>query len=98
LTIEHFGARGHKIATLAIDGVAHELIGVGLMAMHEGNRALARRAYRASIRYSPLTLKTYFRLAWAMLPAKAARALSSTFPPGLRRSLSGPPVLEERAQ
>ncbi len=98
LTLEHFGARGRKIAALSIGGVAHELIGVGLMAMHEGNRALARRCYRASIRYSPLTLKTYFRLGWAMLPAQAARALSSMFPPGLRRSLSGPPMLEERPQ
>ncbi|HEV2170316.1 MAG TPA: glycosyltransferase family A protein, partial [Candidatus Binatus sp.] len=62
LTKEHFGARGRKIAALAIDSVAREMIGLGLMAMHQGDRALARRCYRASIRYNPLTLKTYFRL------------------------------------
>ena len=49
LTREHFGARGRKIAALAIDSVARELIGVGLMAMHQGDRRLARRCYRASI-------------------------------------------------
>lgn len=95
---EHFGARGRKIAALSIDAVARELIGLGLMAMHQGEPTLARRCYRASIRYSPLTLKTYFRLGWAMLPATAARVLSPMFPPALRRSLSGPPVLEELPQ
>ena len=98
LTREHFGARGRKIAALAIDSVARELVGVGLMAMHQGDRTLARRCYRASIRYSPLMLKTYCRLGWAMLPAKVARTLSPMLPPGLRRSLSGPPVMEERPQ
>ena len=98
LVREHFGARGRKIAKSGVDGAANELVGVGLMAMHEGDRRLAARCYRASIRYSPLMLKTYFRLGWAMLPAKVARMLSPMFPPGLRRSLSGPPVLEERPQ
>jgi glycosyltransferase involved in cell wall biosynthesis len=98
LTREHFGARGRKIAALSIDSVARELVGVGLMAMHQGDRTLAQRSYRASIRYSPLMLKTWLRLGWAMLPATAARTLSPMFPPGLRRSLSGPPVMEERPQ
>lgn len=98
LTLEHFGARGRKIAAWAIDSAARELVGVALMAMHQGDRTLARRCYRASIRYSPLTLKTYFRLGWAMLPGKAARMLSAMFPLSMRRSLSGPPVLEERMQ
>jgi hypothetical protein len=43
-------------------------------------------------------LKTYFRLGWAMLPAKVAGMLSPMLPQGLRRSLSGPPVFEERPQ
>ena len=98
LTLEHFGARGRKLAALAIDSVARELIGVGLMAMYEGDRTLARRCYRASIRYNPRMLKTYFRLGWAMLPAKVAEMLSPMLPHGLRRSLSGPPVFEERPQ
>jgi glycosyltransferase involved in cell wall biosynthesis len=98
LMLEHFGARGRKHATWAIDNVARELIGVGLMAMHQDNRAFARRCYLAAIRRRPLILKTYCRLAWAMLPGKAAQMLAPMFPPGLRRSLSGPPVLEERPQ
>jgi glycosyltransferase involved in cell wall biosynthesis len=98
LTRDHFGARGDKIAEWAIDRAANELVGAGLMAMHQDDRALARRCYRASIRYSPLTSKTYFRLVWAMLPARAARMLSPMVPPGLRRSLSGPPAMAERPQ
>jgi glycosyltransferase involved in cell wall biosynthesis len=98
LVREHFGARGRTLAESAVNTIAHELVGVGLMAMHDGNRWFARRCYRASIRYSPLMLKTYCRLGWALLPAKVARMLSPMFPPGLRRSLTGPPVLEERPQ
>ncbi len=98
LTLEHFGDRGRKIAALSIDNVARELVGLGLMTMHQGDRTLARRCYRASIRHSPLTLKTYFRLGWAMLPATVAQKLSPIFPPGLRRSLSGPPLVEELTQ
>ncbi len=98
LVREHFGARGRKIAKSAVDEAASELVGVGLMAMHDGNRGFARRCYRASIRYRPLMLKTYCRLGWAMLPGKVAQRLSPMLSPGLRRSLSGPPVLEERPQ
>ncbi len=95
---ERFGTRGRGLADAAARAVAHDLATLGLMAMHEGDREYARRCYRASISYSPVMVKTYLRLGWAMLPAQAARALSSMFPPGLRRSLSGPPMLEERPQ
>jgi len=98
LAREHFGDRGRKIAAWAMDNVTRDLVGVGLMAMHQDDRALARRCYRAAISENPLILKTYFRLAWAMLPVQAARMLSPMFPPGLRRSLSGPPTMEERPQ
>jgi glycosyltransferase involved in cell wall biosynthesis len=91
LAREHFGARGRKIAEWAIDRNANELASVGLMAMHEGNPGFARRCYRASIRYRPLRLKTYFRLGWAMLPAEVSRWLSPMLAPRLRRSLAGPP-------
>jgi glycosyltransferase involved in cell wall biosynthesis len=100
LVREHFGARGRKIAEWAIDKLANELVAVGMVAMHEGDRTLARRCYRASLRYRPLTLKTYFRLGWAMLPAKVAQRLSPMLSPRLRRSLSGPPFhgLPQRPQ
>ncbi|MGD0671127.1 MAG: glycosyltransferase family A protein [Candidatus Binatus sp.] len=100
LVREHFGARGRKLAEWAIDKLANELIAVGMTAMHEGDRTLARRCYRASLRYRPLMLKTYFRLGWAMLPAKVAGMLSPMLPPRLRRSLSGPPFhgLPDRPQ
>jgi glycosyltransferase involved in cell wall biosynthesis len=97
---EHFGARGRKIADWAIERNANELASVGLMAMHEANPAFARRCYRASIRYRPLRLKTYFRLGWAMLPAEVSRWLSPMLAPRLRRSLAGPPFtgFEDGAQ
>lgn len=91
LAREHFGARGRKIAAWAIDRNANELASVGLMAMHEGNPRFARRCYRASLRYRPLRLKTYFRLGWAMLPAEVSRWLSPMLALRLRRSLAGPP-------
>jgi hypothetical protein len=96
----HFGARGRKIAEWAIDRLANELVAVGMVAMHEGDRTLARRCYLSSLRYRPLTLKTYFRLGWAMLPAKVAQRLSPMLSPRLRRSLSGPPFhgLPQRPQ
>ena len=100
LTLEHFGARGRKIAEWAIDKMTNELIGVGLMAMHDGNRGFAQRCYRASMRYRPLMFKTYLRLGWAMLPAKLLERISPMLSPGLRRSLSGPPFhgLPDRTQ
>ena len=65
---------------------------------HACDREFARRCYRASIRHRPLLLKTYFRLGWAMLPTGVSQRLSPMLSPGLRRSLSGPPFLEERTQ
>jgi len=95
---ERFGARGRELANAAAEVAAGGLVTLGLIAMHQGDRTLARRCYRASIRHSPLMLKSYFRLGWAMLPAKLAQKLSPIFPPGLRRSLSGPPLVEELTQ
>jgi len=100
LAREHFGARARKFETWAADSIASDLVGVGLMAMYNGNRGFARRCYRASIRYRPLMLKTYVRFAWAILPMKLSERISRMLAPGLRRSLSGPPVtaLQDRPQ
>ena len=100
LALKHFGARGRKIARWAIDRIANELVAVGLMAMHDGNTGLARRCYRASIRYRPLMFKTWLRLGWAMLPVKISQAISPMLALETRRSLSGPPfsIAQDRAQ
>ena len=98
LMLERFGARGRKLADYAIERTAREQVMLGMMAMDKGDREFARRCYRASIRHRPLWLKTYFRLGWAMLPTGVSRRLSPMLSPGLRRSLSGPPFLEERTQ
>jgi glycosyltransferase involved in cell wall biosynthesis len=95
---ERFGARGRELANAAAEVAGGWLVMLGMMAMHQGDRGYARRCYRASLRHRPLMLKTYFRLAWSMLPAKVARTLSAMLSPEMRRSLSGPPVLEEWPQ
>ena len=98
LVLERYGARGRKLADYAIERTAHEQVMLGMMAMDKGDREFARRCYRASIRRRPLWLKTHFRLGWAMLPIGVSRFLSPMLSPGLRRSLSGPPFVEGRAQ
>jgi glycosyltransferase involved in cell wall biosynthesis len=98
LMLERFGERGRKLADYAIDVTAREQVMMGMMAMDKGDREFARQCYRASIRHRPLLLKTYFRLGWAMLPTGVSQRLSPMLSPGLRRSLSGPPFLEERTQ
>jgi glycosyltransferase involved in cell wall biosynthesis len=100
LMLERFGARGRKLADVAIDTTARELEMLGMTMMHEGDPRRARQFYRASLRYRPLMLKTYFRLGWAMLPAKVGQRLSAMLAPRLRQSLAGPPVqqLADRQQ
>jgi glycosyltransferase involved in cell wall biosynthesis len=95
---EQFGARGRKLAEASIDKMGRELVSLGMLSMHEGYRKFARRCYLSAIRNRPAVLKTYFRLAWAVLPAGVARVLSPMFSPRLRRGLTGPPFLEERPQ
>ena len=93
---ERFGARGRILAAIAIDRAAAEQVSLGMMAMQAGDRGYARRCYLSAIRNRPAELKTYARLAWALLPASVTRVLSPMFSPRLRRGLSGPPLLEER--
>jgi glycosyltransferase involved in cell wall biosynthesis len=96
LVRQQFGARGDMLVEDSIDRKARELVTLGMMAMHEGNRGLARRCYRSAIRSRPATMKTYFRLLWAVLPQRLARVLSPMLSSRLRQSVSGPPVLEQR--
>ena len=100
LVQQHFGVRGRTLAEWAVDYVAKNLVAMGLKAMYEGNRELARRCYLSSIRKQPLVLKTYVRLAWAVLPARVTEMLFPILPPQLQRSLSGPPFhgLQERTE
>jgi len=91
LVRDHFGARGKPLVRFSLDRMSNELVSMGMMAMHRGDRTLARRCYLASIRYRPLWLKTYFRLGWAMLPGTISDRLRPLLAPGIRRSLSGPP-------
>jgi glycosyltransferase involved in cell wall biosynthesis len=96
--LERYGARARKLADFAIDSTAREQVMLGMAAMHRHDREFAQRCYRASIRNRPLWLKTYFRLGWALLPIRVSARLSSMLTARLRRSLSGPPFMEERPQ
>ena len=89
---DRFGARGRHHVRSAIAGVGRGLVSLGLMAIHEGDRALAIRYYRASLRYRPIDPKTYVRMAWAALPAEITGKFTGILTPRLRRSLSGPPT------
>jgi len=91
LVRDRYSARGKALVRFSIDRMSGELVGLGMMAMHRGDRALAHRCYRASIRYRPLWLKTYVRLGWAMLPGQLSKRIRPLLAPGIRRSLSGPP-------
>ena len=91
LVHERYGARGRALIKQSMRSQGLGLIGIGMMAIHRGDRAGARRCYRASLRYAPLELKTYLRLAWASLPAPIAKALVAMLTPRIRRSLNGPP-------
>lgn len=96
LVSERFGARGRKLVRYAIDRTALEQIMLGLTAMHLGDRRFARRCYLSSIRNRPLELRTYVRLAWAVLPPPLAKVLSARLSPHLRQSLCGPPYRGEQ--
>jgi glycosyltransferase involved in cell wall biosynthesis len=98
IVIERYGARGRKLADFAIDQMAREYVMIGMSAMHRGDGETARRFYTASLRYRPLRLKTWLRLGWAMLPGEVSQRLTPMLATRLRRSLSGPPFLEERPQ
>jgi hypothetical protein len=84
------------LADLAIDTIADEQVTMGLDAMREGDRILARRRYLDSIRKRPLNFKTYIRLSWAFLPSGVTGIISAILPSRLRRSLSGPRFAEEK--
>ena len=91
LVRERFGTRGRAIIRFSFDQAGGSLVNLGMVAMHEGNPAFARRCYLASLQYRPLMLKTYLRLAWATLPRGVSQRLAPMLAPGLRRSLAGPP-------
>lgn len=49
---------------------------IGLRALREGDRALARQAFARAIRIDPLRIKNYFRYLRTLLPTAVARALT----------------------
>jgi glycosyltransferase involved in cell wall biosynthesis len=67
------------------------LLSLALLALHEGDRPLARRAYISLLRAAPLRVRTYVRLGWAFMPRPVRLHLSRWLPANYQRALMGPP-------
>lgn len=87
---ERHGAAAKGLITELRRGAARTLRDLGLMAINLGDAAFARRCYLASLKLWPPQPKTAARMGAAMLPAAAARSLSSILPPRYARALFGP--------
>jgi glycosyltransferase involved in cell wall biosynthesis len=90
LVRERFGIGAAGLLAAIRRATVDLLVGVGLTAMLESDRRLARRCYQLALHYGPLNAKTYLRLAWTYLPPPVARVISAALPPKLQRSVSGP--------
>jgi glycosyltransferase involved in cell wall biosynthesis len=67
------------------------LLSLALLALYEGDRALARQAYLSLLSDAPLRLRTYLRFLWTFLPSKTSRYLLRPLPVRYRQALMGPP-------
>ncbi|MGD1026189.1 glycosyltransferase [Candidatus Binatus soli] len=73
---ERYGVSAHR-HVVARRRAPRSILGyIGLRALREGDRTLARRAFARAIRFDPLRIKNYLRLARTILPDAMARALS----------------------
>lgn len=59
---------------------ARDLTSLAMIAMHDGDAALARAAYSASLLRNPRQARTAARLAWAFFPAIARNAVRRALP------------------
>ncbi len=73
---ERYGVSAHH-HVLARRRAPRSILGyIGLRALREGDRALARRAFARAIRFDRLRIRNYLRLGRTLLPEAMARALS----------------------
>jgi len=76
LVRERYGVSGHH-HVLARRRAPRSILGyIGLRALREGDRSLARRAFARAIRFDPLRVRNYLRFTRTLLPDAMARALS----------------------
>jgi glycosyltransferase involved in cell wall biosynthesis len=89
----HYGLNG--ISTRAVHHLNSQkqplLLSLALLALYEGDRPLARRAYLSLLGLAPLRIRTYVRLAWTFMPRGISLRLSRLLPARYRRALMGPP-------
>lgn len=73
---ERYGVAAHH-HVVARRRAPRSILGyIGLRALKEGDRPLARRAFARAIRVDPLRIRNYLRFARTLLPGAMARALS----------------------
>jgi glycosyltransferase involved in cell wall biosynthesis len=76
LVRDHFGAAGEGLVREVTAGVVSALGYKGLVALREGNRREARRAFLRALRYKPFHLRSILRLLKTYLPYDIAMALT----------------------
>jgi glycosyltransferase involved in cell wall biosynthesis len=91
LVMKRYGKKGIPVARRLTAQKQRLLLPIAMLAMHDGDRWLARRAYLSLVRYDPLHPETYARLLWTFLPARMNRPLSWLLPEKYQRALMGPP-------
>jgi glycosyltransferase involved in cell wall biosynthesis len=91
LVQERYGKDQPLAARALYEQKVRLLLPLALLAMHEGDRLLARQAYLSLVRHAPSQIRTYAQLAWTFLPNPVARAFSRLLSSKHRRALMGPP-------
>jgi glycosyltransferase involved in cell wall biosynthesis len=89
---EHYGQNDKTAMVRVLEGAKRRrLLPLALLAMHDGDRSIARRAYLSLLRQAPLQLRTHARLAWTFLPTRVSLLLSRLLSTKYQRALMGPP-------
>jgi glycosyltransferase involved in cell wall biosynthesis len=91
LAAKRYGQRASPLFRQAIAQKRWLLLPIAMLAMHDGDRRLARRAYLSLLGHDPLHPETYARLLWTFLPRRVGRRLSQLLPERYQRALMGPP-------
>ncbi len=91
LIVKRYGERAHPLVRRMNVDKEWSVLPMAMLAMHDGDRQLARHAYLSLLRRDPLHPQTYVRLLWTFLPLRLSRSLSRLLPEKYQRALMGPP-------
>jgi hypothetical protein len=91
LVRQRYGVDPSRLIAARIRATRSILGYAGLMALQEGERRLARRAFAAALKLDPWRTRNIFRMIRTFLPVRLARALSGRTGKIARRESSGLP-------